>query len=119
MLALARLPLFFVFTIQLLCHVRKCVNTLFCKIMLTRETDMQKCRMNKTPKSKRDLTKDQFIYQARKLGFEPQGFMGYWMHSDSKVAVSVFNAGNRRRDWIAYLRKQVRRLNQERLAVQS
>ncbi len=59
---------------------------------------------------KRDLTKDQFQYQARKLGFESQGFMGYWMHTVYKTAVSVFNAGNRRRDWIAYLRKELKRM---------
>ncbi len=57
---------------------------------------------------KRDLTKEQFNYQARKLGFEPQGFFGYWMHTKSKVAISVWNAGNRRRDWIAYLKKQLK-----------
>ncbi len=57
---------------------------------------------------KRDLTKDQFEYQARKLGFSPQGFMGYWMHDTYKTAVSVFNAGRRRRDWISYLRKNAK-----------
>ncbi len=58
---------------------------------------------------KRDLTKEQFQYQAQKLGFTSQGFMGYWMFDKTKTAVSVFNAGNRRRDWIAYLRKAAKR----------
>ncbi len=70
---------------------------------------MQKCGMSKTPKSKRDLTKDQFEYQARKLGFTPEGFLGYWKYTKSNTSHSVMNAGNRRRDQISYLRKMAKR----------
>ncbi len=65
--------------------------------------------MNKPSKSKRDLTKDQFEYQARKLGFTPEGFWGYWKYSKSNTSHSVMNAGNRRRDQISYLRKMAKR----------
>ena len=51
---------------------------------------------------KRDLSKAQFGYRARKLGFTPEGFLGYWK-CPSGIAVSVLNAGSRRRDWLRYL----------------
>lgn len=53
---------------------------------------------------KRDLSKQQFEYRARKLGFEKVGFMGYWrLACNSSASVSVFNAGTRNRDRLKYL----------------
>lgn len=58
---------------------------------------------------KRDLTKDQFEYRARKLGCTKAGFMGYWELPESKTSVSVWNAGSRRRDQLNYLKREIRR----------
>lgn len=53
---------------------------------------------------KRDLTQKQFEYRATKLGFKKGGWLGYWsLVSDPSIHVSVWNAGPRRRDQLAYL----------------
>jgi hypothetical protein len=54
---------------------------------------------------KRDLSKSQFEYRARKAGFTPDGFLGYWK-SPNGISISVLNAGKRRRDWLPYLLRQ-------------
>lgn len=64
---------------------------------------------------KRDLSNAQFVYRAEKLGFRSKGFLGYWRLTDGSTAVSVLNAGNRRRDWLSYLVAQEKR-NNERIA---
>jgi hypothetical protein len=55
--------------------------------------------------TKRDLSAAQFAAQCTKLGFKPQGFLGYYDLGlpKAQVCVSVLNAGNRRRDQLAYL----------------
>jgi hypothetical protein len=62
---------------------------------------------------KRDLTKEQFVYRAKKLGFTPEGFWGYWKLSDGRTAVSVLNAGVRRRDQLNYLKREDRRIREQ------
>ncbi len=54
----------------------------------------------------RDLTKTQFDAKCKKLGFAPQGFLGYHRLASSSVHVSVENAGPRRRARLAYLIQQ-------------
>lgn len=60
-------------------------------------------------RKKRDLTQAQFEARARKMGCKPQGFLGYWLLPNGSTAVSVLNAGKRRRDWLRYLARQVKR----------
>jgi hypothetical protein len=53
---------------------------------------------------RRDLTDAQFRYRAAKLGFKPEGFLGYWrLASNPNISVSIWNAGKRRRDQLRYL----------------
>lgn len=61
---------------------------------------------------KRDLSQSQFVYRAQKLGFKSEGFWGYWKLTDGSTAVSVLNAGNRRRDQLRYLINQDKRNNE-------
>ena len=53
----------------------------------------------------RDMSQAQFDQECKKLGFEPEGFWGYY-----KVVggwrVSILNAGTRRRAQLAYLIQQ-------------
>lgn len=60
---------------------------------------------------KRDLSEEQFRYQMQKLGFKSAGFMGYWHLPEPCANVSVcrFNAGERRRDQLAYMKSQFKR----------
>lgn len=53
----------------------------------------------------RDLTKAQFDAMVKKLGFQPQGFMGYYRLPipGKHYCVSAWNGGKRRRDQLAYL----------------
>lgn len=62
---------------------------------------------------KRDLTLDQFNYRAKKLGFTPEGFWGYWKLSDGRTSVSVLNAGARRRDQLNYLKHEDRKIREQ------
>ena len=60
---------------------------------------------------KRDLSQAQFDAQVAKLGAKRQGFLGYYElplvpGQKGRWCVSVLNAGNRRRDQIAYLKRQ-------------
>jgi hypothetical protein len=59
---------------------------------------------------KRDLSEEQFRNAAKKEGFAP-AFMGYWNLAKpfDNVSVYRFNAGDRRRDQLAYLRAQQKR----------
>lgn len=50
----------------------------------------------------RDMTKGQFREACKRHGFKPAGFMGYYELSGG-VSASLFNAGKRRRDQLAYL----------------
>ena len=56
---------------------------------------------------KRDLSQAQFDAQIAKLGFKSQGFLGYYDLGlpNQRVCVSVLNAGDQRRDQIAYLKR--------------
>ena len=60
---------------------------------------------------KRDLSYAQFKAQCARLGFKPQGFMGYYDLGipGYTTCSSVFNAGDRRRDQLAYLIAQRKR----------
>jgi hypothetical protein len=56
----------------------------------------------------RDLSIRQFKVACRKHGFTPRGFMGYYNLGIKEgkykgFAVSIWNAGSRRRDQLAYL----------------
>lgn len=55
---------------------------------------------------KRDLTKAQFLAACEREGFTPNPFMGYFDLGipGHTVSSSVWNAGPRRRDQLAYLR---------------
>lgn len=60
---------------------------------------------------KRDLSKAQFEHRARKAGFTPQGFLGYWKSANG-ISISVLNAGTRRRNWLPYLIRENNQLLQ-------
>lgn len=53
---------------------------------------------------KRDLSEQQFLDAAKKRGFAPSA-MGYWRLAPpcGNTSVYRFNAGDRRRDQLAYL----------------
>ncbi len=53
----------------------------------------------------RDMTKAQFDRACAKYEFKPAGFMGYYSLGPAlpDCLASVFNAGDRRRDQLAYL----------------
>lgn len=52
--------------------------------------------------STRDISTAQFKAACERRGFVRQG-MGYYSMPDVPVQVNVYNAGKRRRDWLAYL----------------
>lgn len=58
-------------------------------------------------RKKRDLSWNEFLYRARKLGFSPVGFMGYFQlpPPNAATSVSVLNAGRNasRRAQLGYL----------------
>lgn len=58
----------------------------------------------------RDLTEKQFREKCERYGFRPKGFLGYYSLPDTIVEVSVWNAGDRRRDQLAYLIQKNREL---------
>lgn len=52
----------------------------------------------------RDMTQAQFAEACERYGFKPEGFMGYYrLPGPYHICISVWNAGKRRRDWLAYL----------------
>ena len=53
----------------------------------------------------RDMTQAQFDKACKKHGFKSQGVMGYYSLGPTvpNGSASVFNAGSRRRDQLAYL----------------
>lgn len=55
---------------------------------------------------KRDLTQAQFDEQCKAEGFRAEGFLGYYDLGVGGLRVSAWNAGTRRRDRIAYLRRE-------------
>ena len=57
----------------------------------------------------RDLTEAQFKTRCRESGFVPEGFMGYYRLPipGHHLCVSIFNAGERRRDQLAYLHQRL------------
>ena len=58
----------------------------------------------------RDMTKAQFRAACERAGFEPQGYLGYYrlpLGADRHCCVSVYNAGTRRRDQLAYLHAEL------------
>lgn len=59
---------------------------------------------------KRDLSRAQFEAKAAKEGFEGHGIMGYYKLPipGHHICVSVWNAGERRRDQLNYLRRELR-----------
>lgn len=62
-------------------------------------------------KTTRDLSKAQFEAAARKSGFTPAGFMGYWNLPEpfSNTSVCKLNGGTRRRSQLAYLMAEWRK----------
>lgn len=58
----------------------------------------------------RDMTKAEFQAALERGGFKAEGFMGYYRLPipDLHTCVSIFNAGERRRDQIAYLHAKLR-----------
>lgn len=53
----------------------------------------------------RDLSKQQYEYRMKKMGFAPVGFLGYWkLPAPLTVNVSDLNAGERYRDKLRYMR---------------
>lgn len=56
----------------------------------------------------RDMTKAQFKAACNRRGFKSEGFMGYYRleYEGRQVLVSVWNAGDRGRDQLAYLIRQ-------------
>lgn len=63
----------------------------------------------------RDLTKAQFDKACKDNGWECEGFMGYYRLNlpGQHYCVSVWNAGSRRRDQLAYLAEQQARVEME------
>jgi hypothetical protein len=53
----------------------------------------------------RDLSETQLRAKLEKLGFKPNGFMGYYSLPSPCAAISIskFNAGSNRRAQLAYL----------------
>lgn len=53
----------------------------------------------------RDMSKKEFGAACERRGFEPEGVMGYYRLNlpGRHHCVSVYNAGDRRRDQLAYL----------------
>ena len=62
----------------------------------------------------KDMTKAQFRTACEKYGFKPQLFLGYYELPGTNTQVSILNAGNRRRDQLAYLIQQQRILSKKR-----
>lgn len=55
----------------------------------------------------RDMTETQFAEACARYGFTREGFMGYYrLPGPVHACVSVWNAGDRRRDQLAYLIKE-------------
>ena len=55
----------------------------------------------------RDMTQRAFDAACERRGFKPHGCFGYYeLGAESRVSVSVFNAGERRRDKLAFLIQQ-------------
>jgi len=56
----------------------------------------------------RDMSKRQFDEAAKRNGFTPEGFMGYYELGveGHRCFVSIFNAGSNRRARLAYLLKK-------------
>ena len=67
-------------------------------------------------KRKRDLSQTQMENRLRKLGWLPQGFMGYWK-GPSGIAVSTWNY-DRRRDAIRDMQR-IDRQNAQRKAAKA
>jgi hypothetical protein len=59
----------------------------------------------------RDLTKKQFAEALERGSFVAQGFLGYYRLpiEGHNVCVSIWNAGTRRRDQLAYLHQQTKK----------
>jgi hypothetical protein len=59
----------------------------------------------------RDMSKAQFQDACERSGFRPEGFMGYYRLplEGQHVCVSAYNAGDRRRDQLAYLHAMLRK----------
>ena len=61
-------------------------------------------------KRPRDMTEAQFDAACERAGFEPQGYLGYYrLPVPGRRSVSVYNAGRRRRDRLAYLHTCLKR----------
>lgn len=67
---------------------------------------------------KRDLTEQQFLAALEREGFGKPQAMGYCDLGlpDRKVSCSIWNAGSRRRDQLAYL-QQMRRRERNKVAL--
>ena len=58
----------------------------------------------------RDFTKAEFKAACKRHGFKPSGIWGYHSMPGTKVEISIWNAGDRRRTQLAYLIQEQRRL---------
>jgi len=65
----------------------------------------------------RDLTRAQFRAACERAGFVPE-MLGYYRLPipGQHIAVNVFNAGDRRRDRLAYLHAETERITQREAA---
>lgn len=57
-------------------------------------------------KQERDMSKEKFLERAAAYGWKPAGFMGYFERAaedGTRLSVSTWNAGTRRRSQLAYL----------------
>lgn len=62
-------------------------------------------------KRPRDMTRPQFDAACERAGFKPAGFMGYYvlpLPGVGRHSVSIWNAGKRRRDQLAYLHARLK-----------
>ena len=57
-----------------------------------------------------DMTKRQFRAACKRRGFIPRRYFGNFSVPGTNTSVSVWNAGDRRRDQLAYLIQEQRRL---------
>ncbi len=59
----------------------------------------------------RDMTKAQFDAACERAGFRPRGYMGYYRLPipGRHTCVSIWNAGDRRRDQLSYLHHETKK----------
>ena len=69
-------------------------------------------KQNATNRAPRDMTRHEFLAALRRRGLEPAGWMGYVecpLSDGSRVSISRLNAGDRYRDGLAYILREIDR----------